>query len=125
MKSRFFILISIITICLTSCGLSVYDILVHKKCNELTLPEDLDIMKRRMDSMDFQNLKNGLCQIKLEGGDVNTYTYYKIKEFWSHNKSFRTHDIQTSINSINESGNLDDDVKDRLVGIIEDFKKGR
>ena len=32
---------------------------------------------------------------------------------------------QDIINSINESGNLDDDVKDRLVGIIEDFKKGR
>jgi hypothetical protein len=30
---------------------------------------------------------------------------------------------QDIINSINESGNLDDDVKDRLVGIIEDFKK--
>jgi len=32
------------------------------------------------------------------------------------------HDI---INSINESGNLDDDIKDKLVGIIEDFKKSR
>ena len=32
---------------------------------------------------------------------------------------------QDIINSINESGNLDDDVKDRLVGLIEDFKKGR
>ena len=32
---------------------------------------------------------------------------------------------QDIINSINESGNLDEDIKDRLVGIIEDFKKGR
>ena len=29
------------------------------------------------------------------------------------------------INSINESGNLDDDIKDKLVGIIEEFKKSR
>ena len=61
-----------------------------------------------MDSTDFQNLKNGLCQIKLEGGDINTYTYYKIKEFWSHSKSFRKHDIQTSTKSINESIKLAD-----------------
>jgi F-type H+-transporting ATPase subunit alpha len=32
---------------------------------------------------------------------------------------------QDIINSINESGNLDDDVKDKLVGIIEEFKKSR
>ena len=29
------------------------------------------------------------------------------------------------INSINASGNLDDDIKDKLVGIIEEFKKSR
>ncbi len=32
---------------------------------------------------------------------------------------------QDIINSINESGNLDDDIKDKLVGIIEEFKKSR
>ena len=125
MKSRFFILISIITICLTSCDLSVYDLLVHKKCNEQTLSEDLDIMERRMDSTDFQKLKYGLCQIKLEGGDVNAYTYYEIKVFWEKitngsnisskwdgktvlKKSLRKHDNQISINSINESLQLAD-----------------
>ena len=71
-----------------------------------------------MDSTDFQNLKNGLCQIKLEGGDINTYTYYKIKEFWSHNKSFRKHDIQTSTKSINESIKLADQLG------CENWKKG-
>ncbi|MEJ6687438.1 MAG: hypothetical protein QNK70_09200 [Crocinitomicaceae bacterium] len=75
-------------------------------------------MKRKMDSTDFQNLKNGLCQIKLEGGDINTYTYYKIKEFWSHNKSFRKHDIQTSTKSINESIKLADQLG------CENWKKG-
>jgi F-type H+-transporting ATPase subunit alpha len=32
---------------------------------------------------------------------------------------------QDIINSINESGNLDDEIKDKLVGIIEEFKKSR
>ena len=32
---------------------------------------------------------------------------------------------QDIINSINESGNLNDDIKDKLVGIIEEFKKSR
>ena len=32
---------------------------------------------------------------------------------------------QDIINSINESGNLDDDIKDKLIGIIEEFKKSR
>ena len=32
---------------------------------------------------------------------------------------------QDLINSINESGNLDDDIKDKLIGIIEEFKKSR
>ena len=103
MKSPTFILICTMTICMTSCQL-----LVHKKCTEQTLTEDLNIMERRMDSTDFYNLKNGLCQIKLEGGDLNKYTYYKIKEFWSHNKTFRRHDVQISIRSMNESIQLAD-----------------
>jgi F-type H+-transporting ATPase subunit alpha len=32
---------------------------------------------------------------------------------------------QDIINSINESGNLDDDIKGKLIGIIEEFKKSR
>ncbi|MFT4662772.1 MAG: hypothetical protein ACI8XB_003065 [Patiriisocius sp.] len=98
MKNHFFILISVTTFCLTSCQL-----LIHKECNEQTLSEDLEIMERRMDSTDYQILKKGLCQIKMEGGDIQDYTYHEVKEFWSHNISLRKHDIHTSINSINES----------------------
>ncbi|MDG1781864.1 MAG: hypothetical protein P8H59_12975 [Flavobacteriales bacterium] len=103
MKYHFYILISVITFCLTSCQL-----LIHKKCNEQKLSEDLEIMERRMDSTDYQNLKKGLCQIKFEGGDIQDYTYYKVKEFWSHHKSYRKHDIHITINSINESVQLAD-----------------
>lgn len=100
MKKPFFILIPLIAVCLSSC-----DLLVHKDCNELTLIEDLAIMERRMDSTDFQNLKNGLCQIKLEGGDINNYTYNEIKEYWSHKdrNEIRKHDLQLTDNSIEES----------------------
>ena len=49
----------------------------------------------------------------------------QIKSFESDLIDLMRSTHQDIINSINESGNLDDDVKDRLVGIIEDFKKGR
>ena len=49
----------------------------------------------------------------------------QIKSFESDLIDLMRSSHQDIINSINESGNLDDDVKDRLVGIIEDFKKGR
>ena len=49
----------------------------------------------------------------------------QIKSFESDLIDLMRSTHQDVINSINESGNLDDDVKDRLVGIIEDFKKGR
>ena len=91
---------------MTSCQL-----LIHKRCNEQTLAEDLEIMERRMDSTDYQNLKKGLCQIKLEGGDIQDYTYYEVKEFWAHRKSFRKHAIEQSINSINESVQLADNIE--------------
>ena len=49
----------------------------------------------------------------------------QIKSFESDLIDLMRSTHQDIINSINESGNLDDDVKDRLVSIIEDFKKGR
>ena len=49
----------------------------------------------------------------------------QIKSFESDLIDLMRSTHQDIINSINESGNLDDDVKDKLVGIIEDFKKGR
>ena len=49
----------------------------------------------------------------------------QIKSFESDLIDLMRSTHQDIINSINESGNLDDDVNDRLVGIIEDFKKGR
>ena len=49
----------------------------------------------------------------------------QIKSFESDLIDLMRSTHQDIINSINESGNLDDSVKDRLVGIIEDFKKGR
>ena len=49
----------------------------------------------------------------------------QIKSFESDLIDLMRSTHQDIINSINESGNLDDDVKDRLVGIIEDFKEGR
>ena len=49
----------------------------------------------------------------------------QIKSFESDLIDLMRSTHQDIINSINESGNFDDDVKDRLVGIIEDFKKGR
>ena len=49
----------------------------------------------------------------------------QIKSFESDLIDLMRSTHQDIINSINDSGNLDDDVKDRLVGIIEDFKKGR
>ena len=49
----------------------------------------------------------------------------QIKSFESDLIDLMRSTHQDIINSINESGNLDDDIKDRLVGIIEDFKKGR
>lgn len=103
MKKPFFILISFVAVCLSSC-----DLIVHKKCNEQTLTEDLAILERRMDPTDFQNLKNGLCQIKLEGGDINNYTYNEIKEFWSHKdrNKIRKHDLQLTDHSIKESFSL-------------------
>lgn len=100
MKAHFFILISVISFCLSSCQL-----LIHKKCNEQTLSEDLAIMERRMDSTDYQNLKKGLCQIKLEGGDIQDYTYYEVKEFWSHQNrhEIRKHKLQLTDNTIEEA----------------------
>ena len=49
----------------------------------------------------------------------------QIKSFESDLIDLMRSTHQDIINSINESGNLDDDFKDRLVGIIEDFKKSR
>ena len=49
----------------------------------------------------------------------------QIKSFESDLIDLMRSTHQDIINSINDSGNLNDDVKDRLVGIIEDFKKGR
>ena len=49
----------------------------------------------------------------------------EIKSFESDLIDLMRSSHQDIINSINESGNLDDDIKDKLVGIIEDFKKSR
>lgn len=58
-----------------------------------------------MDSTDYQNLKKGLCQIKLEGGDIQDYTYYEVKEFWSHQNrhEIRKHKLQLTDNTIEEA----------------------
>ena len=49
----------------------------------------------------------------------------EIKSFESDLIDIMRSSHQDIINSINESGNLDDDIKDKLVGIIEEFKKSR
>jgi F-type H+-transporting ATPase subunit alpha len=49
----------------------------------------------------------------------------EIKSFESDLIDLMRSSHQVIINSINESGNLDDDIKDKLVGIIEEFKKSR
>ena len=49
----------------------------------------------------------------------------EIKSFESDLIDLMRSSHQDIINSINESGNLDDDIKDKLVGIIEEFKKSR
>jgi len=49
----------------------------------------------------------------------------EIKSFESDLINLMRSSHQDIINSINESGNLDDDIKDKLVGIIEEFKKSR
>ncbi len=49
----------------------------------------------------------------------------EIKSFESDLVDLMRSSHQDLINSINESGNLDDDIKDKLVGIIEEFKKSR
>ena len=49
----------------------------------------------------------------------------EIKSFESDLIDLMRSSHQDMINSINESGNLDDDIKDKLVGIIEEFKKSR
>lgn len=49
----------------------------------------------------------------------------EIKSFESDLIDLMHSSHQDMINSINESGNLDDDIKDKLVGIIEEFKKSR
>ena len=49
----------------------------------------------------------------------------EIKSFESDLIDLMRSSHQDTINSINESGNLDDDIKDKLVGIIEEFKKSR
>ena len=49
----------------------------------------------------------------------------QIKSFESDLIDLMRSSHQDIINSINESGNLDDDIKDKLIGIIEEFKKSR
>jgi F-type H+-transporting ATPase subunit alpha len=49
----------------------------------------------------------------------------EIKSFESDLINLMRSSHQDIINSINESGNLDDDIKDKLIGIIEEFKKSR
>ena len=49
----------------------------------------------------------------------------QIKSFESDLIDLMRSSHQDVINSINESGNLDDDIRDKLVGIIEEFKKSR
>jgi F-type H+-transporting ATPase subunit alpha len=49
----------------------------------------------------------------------------EIKSFESDLIDLMRSSHQDIINSINESGNLDDDNNDKLVGIIEEFKKNR
>ena len=49
----------------------------------------------------------------------------QIKSFESDLIDLMRSSHQDIINSINVSGNLDDDLKDKLVGIIEEFKKSR
>jgi|TARA_A100001011_G_scaffold60200_1_gene59883 F-type H+-transporting ATPase subunit alpha len=49
----------------------------------------------------------------------------EIKSFESDLIDLMRSSHQDIINSINESGNLDDDIKDKLIGIIEEFKKSR
>ena len=49
----------------------------------------------------------------------------EIKSFESDLIDLMRSSHQDIINSINESGNLDNDIKDKLVGIIEEFKKTR
>ena len=49
----------------------------------------------------------------------------EIKSFESDLIDLMRSSHQDIINSINESGDLDDDIKDKLVGIIEEFKKSR
>ena len=49
----------------------------------------------------------------------------EIKSFESDLIDLMRSSHQDTINSINESGNLDDDIKDKLIGIIEEFKKSR
>jgi F-type H+-transporting ATPase subunit alpha len=49
----------------------------------------------------------------------------EIKSFESDLIDLMRSSHQDIINSINASGNLDDDIKDKLVGIIEEFKKSR
>ena len=49
----------------------------------------------------------------------------EIKSFESDLIDLMRSSHQDIINSINESGNLDDDIKNKLIGIIEEFKKSR
>lgn len=49
----------------------------------------------------------------------------EIKSFESDLIDLMRSSHQDIINSINESGNLDDDIKDKFIGIIEEFKKSR
>jgi F-type H+-transporting ATPase subunit alpha len=49
----------------------------------------------------------------------------EIKSFESDLIDLMRSSHQDIINSINESGNLDNDIKDKLIGIIEEFKKSR
>ncbi len=49
----------------------------------------------------------------------------QIKSFESDLIDLMRSSHQDVINSINESGNLDDDIRDKLIGIIEEFKKSR
>jgi F-type H+-transporting ATPase subunit alpha len=49
----------------------------------------------------------------------------QIKSFESDLIDLMRSSHQDIINSINVSGNLDDDLKDKLVGIIEEFRKSR
>jgi F-type H+-transporting ATPase subunit alpha len=49
----------------------------------------------------------------------------QIKSFESDLIDLMRSSHQDVINSINESGNLDDNIRDKLIGIIEEFKKSR